>query len=76
MGEVLSKSWLREAPASWSSSALLLLMFVIVGLCPPSPFDPPCPEASPGTQGKGKTSVLPRVEPRVLVGSGSTWCLV
>jgi hypothetical protein len=75
MGEVLSKSWLHEAPTSWSSSTLLLLVFVILGLCPPSPFDPPCREASPRKepQGKDKTSVLPRVEPCVLIGSGSAW---
>jgi hypothetical protein len=52
-GGVLAKSWLDEAPAFWSSSALLL--FILVGSCPSegvwlpqelSSFDPPCPEAS------------------------------
>jgi hypothetical protein len=32
-GGVLAKSWVGEAPTSWSSS-VLLLMFVLVGLSP------------------------------------------
>jgi hypothetical protein len=32
-GGVLAKSWLGVALASWSSSGLLLLLFVLVGSC-------------------------------------------
>ena len=31
---VLAKSWLNGAPTFWSSPALLLLLFVLMGSCP------------------------------------------